>query len=62
MSAKFWWDSLRSAHPTVLLRRQTTMLKTKLLHPEILGVLGQAGHGSAVLWPTATIRFRPARR
>lgn len=25
------------------------MLKTKLLHPEILGVLGQAGHGSAVL-------------
>ena len=25
------------------------MLKTKLLHPEILGILGQAGHGSGVL-------------
>ncbi|MBN2021345.1 MAG: RbsD/FucU family protein [Pirellulales bacterium] len=25
------------------------MLKTKLLHPEMLGVLGQAGHGSQIL-------------
>jgi len=25
------------------------MLKTKLLHPEILAILGQAGHGSQVL-------------
>lgn len=25
------------------------MLKTKLVHPEILGILGKAGHGSRVL-------------
>jgi len=35
------------------------MLKTKLLHPEILNVLGRAGHGSRVLiadgnYPVAT--------
>ena len=43
------------------------MLKTKLLHPEILGALGGAGHGSKILiadgnYPFATRAHPNARR
>ncbi len=43
------------------------MLKTKLLHPEILGVLGQCGHFSRVLvadgnYPFATMSLPATRK
>lgn len=43
------------------------MLKTKLLHPEILGVLGQCGHFSRVLiadgnYPFATMTLPTTRK
>ena len=43
------------------------MLKTKLLHPEILGVLGQCGHFSRVLiadgnYPFATMTLPATRK
>lgn len=38
------------------------MLKTRLLHPEILGVLATAGHGSRVLIADANYPFGTAAR
>jgi RbsD / FucU transport protein family. len=37
------------------------MLKTRLLHPEILAALGEAGHGAQVLIADGNYPSRPTR-